>query len=46
MLHVACVRHRSDRPPPSLICVYLSGKYGETSNSYILLVENGMGVAT
>jgi hypothetical protein len=26
--------------------VYLSGKYGEIRNSCLLLVENGMGVAT
>jgi hypothetical protein len=42
---VARVRRRGDRPPHSNVCV--SGKYMETRNSCLLLVEkNGMGVAT
>jgi hypothetical protein len=41
---VARVWRRGDRPPHSIVCV--SGKYRETRNSCLLLVENRMGVAT
>jgi len=38
MVHVvACVRRRDDRPPSGN--VYLSDKYKETRNSYLLSVE-------
>jgi len=45
---VARVRRRGEYSTSNLkyIYVYLSGKYGETRNSCLLLVKKGMGVAT
>jgi hypothetical protein len=48
LLLVARVRRRGENSTLSgnVNNVYLSGKYGETRNSCLLLVKNGMGVAT
>ena len=45
---VARVRRRGEYSTSNLkyIYVYLSGKYGETRNSCLFSVKNGMGVVT
>jgi hypothetical protein len=43
IIYVARVRHRGEKNPLSYSVFYLFGKYGETRNSCLLLVEKWNG---